>query len=276
MLTIIFFYCNDRLNLFEKTIKCLENVELFEECEKIICSDGSCSFSKKNYKIIEVNRDKKDYNWSKIWNIAVEKSQHEILWYLDCDRIVPKNYLIDSLNLLSHDTWIYPKNTFRIKCDIDIEKLLDIQDGKFKNLLCCENRTDYPPNKIICQSAKNPFSGNTLFTKNEYIKYGGLDVSYEGYGYADLDFYMHMHNKGINFNFSRHDEYHQYHETSNKYLRDFKMTTYNALMFCKKWNLQPNEKIVEMSLKYNIKFDDVVIGQKFSKYENKYLKKIFI
>jgi len=265
MISVIFLYSNDKQKLFENTIKCLEMVQGYKECEKIVCSDGKSEFKYKDYKVIPVIRKGKNYNWSLVFREGVSAASYEVLWYLDCDRIVPENYLNEAVKLLKPKTWVYPGKTWHVSRNINFLELKKIQNGTSEEMLELEKRVSNPPNLITLESGKNPFSGNALFTKNSFLESGGLDCNFDGYGYADLDYYMKMYHLGCEFS-PVSQEWHQWHPHAVQTLEDFKLMVYNGLIYCEKWHLKPHEMLLNNCIKAKIKTKYVKYGRSFEKY----------
>lgn len=264
MVSVLFFYANNRQLLFEYALDCLERIELWKQCEKIVCSDGPTKFRRDGYKVIEVTRPRRDYNWAAVWQAGVEAASHEYLWYLDCDRIVPVNYLTEALKLLKPKEWVYPRNTLRLTQVLGVIDLMKVQDGYNRHFVGeVEPRVDNPPSTVTSQPGKNPFSGNALFTKTEFLASGGLNPAFDGYGYADIDYYQKMHQLGQKFVICPLDEYHEWHTHAVDNERDRKMMYYNGFMYCKNWNLRPHDMLIGNCLRHGIRFQDVKANTRF-------------
>ena len=246
MISIFLFYNTNRLSQLKKCISCLEELTLYNECQKILCVDGVSNYHPKNFDICEITRPKSGlYNWSKAWETGVSASKHETLLYLDGDRILPKNYLELILDSIQKDTFLYSKNLFYVD-DIETEELKLICEKcqtSNNSKIELDERLPYPPNLNTLKIGKNCMSGNTAFKKSTYIKSGGVDPWYEGYGAADKDYYIQTYKMGFKHKKLIANELHIKHEKLNPNTKI--MTLFNNIYCAEKWRMQLDEQILK-------------------------------
>lgn len=230
MISINVHYSNNRLLLFKTFIAELEKLSLFDNCELIICSDGPCNLLE--HKIIEIAPINKEYCRAHAWIEGVKASSFDTILYLDCDRILPKNFL-NLISDLPEDSVAFPLNHFRL---MDGESLASgrkrmgkhLSDSKWFNLI---------PRTLKAEPGfKNPWSGCTAFKKSLFEKIHP-DDRFTGMRFADIDMTMQCIQKKIKFTPLDCADIHLYHEPQHD-MRTMKMLhVKNGLKYCKKWGL---------------------------------------
>jgi hypothetical protein len=255
MISIFLLYSNDRINEAKIAIECLNDSKEFASCHKILCCDGKTNFKPNDFQTIEVERPESGfYCWANMWEAAINVAKYEKILYLDSDRILPINGLKQLVDAIDDDCFVFPKKLFSIKEKCDLKMIRNVRDDilSYQNLLLADHR--------VCTSAwaavrkKNPMSGCVGFTKSGFLKSGGLDKSFQGWGYPDTDFFEKTYRMGFAFKGLEIEELHLHHNYEVK-LREFKlMNLWNGVKFCKKWGFEihPELKIVAEELQISI------------------------
>lgn len=178
------------------------------------------------------------YEKPKMCNFGVSKASHDVVALLDSDRILPTGYF---KNILER---IRPGLMFSCERLLGLDRQYtdeEIESGNFSWQLEMKSRT--------CEiRMKNLFSGNTTFMKDDYIRSGGMDEQFVGYGFADNDMTLNVLSKGMEAVWEEGYELHLHHEKQtmedNKIvnLEQFKKTSQkNLVQYLKKWGMTDNE-----------------------------------
>lgn len=250
MISIFLMYSADRLPQLKTTMFCLEHMDRYEECQKILVVDGETNIRPDGWDVIEVPRLRGKFNWSSMWRAGVDASAHDKVLYLDSDRVLPTDYLARIDAELKDDVVLFCGSLFNFKEYQDPEDVIalrdvsldEIRDGwdKYKIMF------DYDPRWLlpIDGPGKGPCSGNTAFTKATFLKSGGVDPWFEGHGaYADTDFHKQLWEMGVKFVDMDVPEFHLKHpkmgdENEELTMRDIEVLSLNNFIYhCKKWNL---------------------------------------
>ena len=254
MLSIFIIYSNDRKRELTITIACLREMDMYKNCQKILCVDEHSDIKLTDFDIICVKRKNNDFNWAAMWNAAISIAKFENILYLDSDRILPKNYLNKVILQLQDNKFIYSKFLFRLHKFCKLEMVKKIRDNpyKYKDFWYVDGRMPHPPNLEVLSFGKNPMSGNTAFTKKTWIETGGIDPSFNGWGFPDTDYYFRMLKIGMNFEIIDCAELHLYHD----YAVDKKifklMNLWNAHKLATKFNIELDEDIKSQMERCNV------------------------
>lgn len=244
----------------------MQDVEHFESCQKILCCDGFCDIAPPGFTTVSIERKHGEYNWANVWNKGVELSKFDVIWYLDCDRIVPKQYITMAYPFVNKNCSAYSLNVYRVNKVVDVATLKKLRNNPQGGMTYCERRMSVPPNLEESEPGKNPFSGNVMFSKKMYIESGGLDADFEGYGYADSDFYIKLHKAGHKFYQVPLNELHQWHDAEYESNRLRLMLLFNGMKLCRKWGLKPHKNLTGSMHFFSLKPEDLVYDN-FSDFE---------
>lgn len=249
MFSIFIIYSPDRKPQLETTISCLQDMELYDECQKILCVDGETNVNPKDFEIVNVKRPRKLFNWAAAWEAGITTSKFENILYLDSDRILPIDYLTKLKPLIKDNRFVYSKQLIRMLKNYNTEEIKQIRDGG-KAEFAIDHRLPHPPNTKIVSLGKNPMSGNTAFTKKTYKTTGGIDPFYEGWGYPDTDYYM----RTLQCEFVTIDctEIHLLHPYAAE-TKDLKlMNLWNAARFAQKFNMELDQTLKNRMIEYHL------------------------
>jgi hypothetical protein len=164
----------------------------------------------------------------KITNFAVMSAKFEKIIILESDRILPKGYFLNVLNLLEPKILVSTKNMIKLQEECSDEQ---IEKEKYKGVE--EFRSEN--NEI---GMRNIWSGNTAVCRSDFIQAGMMDENYIGYGWADLDMLNKMSKIGAKSLFLEDLEIHLWHESATYGKLDQKeLFINNGIRYCNKWNL---------------------------------------
>jgi hypothetical protein len=255
MISFVTYFSSTRLSNLLQTIRFLEKREnlLLDGELVIVCQDRCPSISTnfKSYKHFNLELD--EYRKPYMCNFGIRNATHETIALIDSDRILPHNYFHKSLQLLKPNMAITATNLYRLEkpyTDQEIELGNTKRKPDFKSVL----------NEGGC---KNLFAGNTLMKKSDYLKWGGMDEEFVGYGFADMDMTTSAINQGCVPLYLKEEELHLYHQRDIRWegkpisSDTFRIiTATNALRYCIKWGTTPDEKMKEILKKVDDHIDD--------------------
>jgi hypothetical protein len=249
MVSIFIMFSPDREVQLDYTIRCLEAMTGYDECQKVLVCDGKPRTIPRDFSIINVPRINGKFSWSNMWEAGVNTAKHEIIWYLDSDRLLPPEYLSLIKDLISDNVFIFSSRHYFVLKDMPLPILQDLLtrddfllDERSVGAFRYEPRFPEPPPG----PGKNVMSGNTAFTKSTFYALKGVDPWYCGHGaFADTDFHMTAQVAGCQFVDTKMNEFHYHHDKqeSGKSLSDkelIKLALYNFVYYCLKWDLSLN------------------------------------
>ena len=228
-------------------------MELYSECQKILCVDGSPNISPTDFSIVQVQRPKDLFNWAAAWEAGISAAKHDVLLYLDCDRVLPLDYLSHLYDRINDHTFFYSESLYQIKTNCSLQMVRGIRDNpdEHQRYIRIDNRAPHPPTWKTVQHSRTPMSGNVGFTKTAYKKSGGLDPTYEGWGYPDYDYYLQTYRQGYHFETIKGREFHLKHGYPNDKEFQF-MNLWNAVKFCTKWNIKASVGMRETAAGFSL------------------------
>jgi hypothetical protein len=201
MISFVFYFSNKRIENLKQTIRFLNKNENLKIHEIILVCNEICNeeLNAPNSKIFNINLH--TYNKPLLCNFGVDKAKHDIVALLDSDRILPYKYFEKtSCNLRKK----------QFSSSLILYKLLEDYNDEEIDLKKYEYKEEIKSKK--CEFFhKNLFSGNTLFYKKDYFDCGGMDESFEGYGFADNDMTYNIMSKGYSICWNREIEIHLNH-----------------------------------------------------------------
>lgn len=271
MISIFVMYSNDRKAHLESTISCLQDMPLYQECQKTLVVDGRTNYRPEGWGIVEVPRFG-DFCWANMWDAGVGTAKFPIVLYLDSDRLWPQNLLQEVVEKTKDNNFLFTANHFLIIDDMPLELckkfLVDfvqdkgaVADSSYVGKL----RFDPRYGQCIHAYGKNVMSGGTAFTKRTYYALGGVDPWYKGHGaYADTDFHFTAQLAGCQFIDLGLPELHLSHNKliKDKVLSDKELHLLaldNYLYYCVKWGIPMS--LVE-SMAHEIGLDKRYIKQR--------------
>lgn len=244
--TIVILYSPDRQEQLIKSIECWSDCIGYAEAEKILCLDGQ-GWTPSEFKICNIERTNDFFCWAASLNTGVSAASNEMVLYMDCDRIIPTNFLLQAESMLRENpkSFVYLKNLFNLKRDENVENIKMIRDNveKFRDVLKPDHRQNNP--EIF--SRKNAMSGCVAFCKSHFMNLGGFDERFVGWGYPDYDFLMKALKSNSELISINASELHQKHQYTADH-REFTLhNLYNMNQYVCKWDL--NNHIIKQTCK---------------------------
>lgn len=249
-LSIFIMYSPDRKEQLEQMIRLNSRLEGWSDCQKIILVDGEPNCFPEGFEVFSVERPNSQFNWSSMWEAGVEKSIHEKLLYLDSDRVFGDGYLVEMENSISENSFTFTESLFSFKAP-EIDEFV----GSFLGLTSEEIRTRfdewkdrifYDPRYALPLHGpgKGVMSGSVGFTKQGYVRSGGVDPWFEGHGaYADTDYQKQVCEAGYRMVSIETPEFHLWHPKLSDGGNELKMkeiellSLNNFVYHAKKWRL---------------------------------------
>lgn len=270
-------YSPDRRAALDFTISCLKEMQFYESCQKTLIIDGKHNEFPEDFEVIKVPRLRGEFNWADMWNAGVCSARHDIVWYLDSDRLLPSNYMNLVLENVKESNFVFTSNHFLMlekmtfsQCQRFIGGEEDIfLDEEFMGKVKYEARHGKP----VHGPGKNVMSGNTAFLKSTYEKLGGVDRWYKGHGaFADTDFHFHAFLNDCDFVDLGVYELHYKHDKlddGKKALNNvqlYQLSLDNFIYYCKKWDL-PMVLAENFALRSGISKPEEYIQEKLVSYD---------
>lgn len=236
MISFIITFNIKRIDNLEQTIRFLEKREkIITSCELILCCQHYCKPLNTKFKTTKsINLYNNSFIKSKMLNTSVNQATNDVIVILDSDRILPKNYFTNIYNQLKSNEILSTQYLYSLErpyTDIEIESNNIIKKPDFR----------YSDNK---NRQKSLFSGNTMMWKSDYLKIGGYDENFIGYGFEDNDMTRNALTNGLNFKLLNYEELHLNHELRFYWNNDYInlndghiIFAANALRYCNKWDL---------------------------------------
>lgn len=242
--SFVTYFHSSRLDNLLQTLYFLEKREPDLAGSELIsvCQDRIDSFELKSFEHKLINLDYGTYFRARMTNIGVQFASHPILILIDSDRILPKNYFAEVCQSLCKKQVVTTEQHYRLSKPYSNE---DIESGEVIKGRDFRSRT----NELF---RKNMFSGNTIMWKKDFIRCGGMDERYIGYGFCDTDMTKTVETSGLDLVFLDKEELHLDHSREiiwkGQIYSDLKIiTTLNALRYCQKWKI-PHDNNLEQSI----------------------------
>lgn len=173
-----------------------------------------------------------------ITNFGVRHACSDEIVVLESDRILPLGYFRNVITRLRPGIMVTTKKILKLKEAVSDEH---IRTGQYAAFSDDRSETNKP-------GSKNMWSGNTAFMKEDYLRAGGMDERYKGYGWADCDMTNAMTQAGVESVFRDETELHLWHPPQTYGEGDQKQMYYdNANLYCKKWNVPLPHNIPKVS-----------------------------
>ncbi len=164
---------------------------------------------------------------SRITNFAIQEASCDKVVLMDGDRVPPPEYLGRTLDAAEKGLMITCKITHQLHAPVEDS---EIESGAYEYTV--DHRTT---NNTL--GMRPVWSGNVVFMKEDFLRAGQMDETYEGYGFEDHDISNTMESAGIKSVFEDEIELHLWHEKRTYGSDDQKqMFIDNGLYYCKKWD----------------------------------------
>lgn len=183
-------------------------------------------------RLVYIDMNLSGYNRQIMLNAGVFAASDSQVVLLDSDRILPHGYFQHVLSDLSPGQVASTRQLFKLRKAYD--------DSEIERNAVEVIPDHRHPSTVLRR--KNLFAGNVAIWKSDYIKLGGMDTAYSGYGYADTDMTRRVERSDLEIVYREDPELHLYHEPSVVLGRhlfkddDVKlMCAINGIRFCLKW-----------------------------------------
>jgi len=252
--SIFILYSKDRLDELITTIFCLQEMNHYGDCQKMLVVDGETNIRPYEFEVLEVERPNEFYCWAKMWDEAIAVSEFDNILYIDSDRILPTNYLDLLIEQIDDNSILFPKRLFSLNEKVSTSKVREIRENPlaYSDMLIPDHRitTTGPVRR------KNPISGCTALTRSAFERSGGLDYLFEGWGCPDLDYFHKL--ESMDFEFKEIDctELHLKHDYADGVLTFRLMNLWNGIKYCRKWGvpIHPEFLMVADEIGANVDF----------------------
>lgn len=232
----------------------IKNIIISEEYDNKPSSDWILEEYKNKFSLIKVTSTKSEglFSRSNLINKGVEESTTSFICIQDCDVVIPKNIYEYSLNLLhSGFDLVYPFNR-KVKQIADKQSFLKNYD--FKNIF---TESEFRPNAD---------GGMQFVNKKSFMKIGGYNTNFKGWGSEDNEFILRVILGNLKFIRLNNPLYHLKHEkdVTTRNNDNFLIKSYN-LFNTNDVNalINQNEYLMNTTLKYN---------EKYNNFQNSYFK----
>lgn len=231
MFSFITYYHSQRLDNLLQTLRFLKinHETVIAKSELIlVCQDNHTVDITGFQESRQLLMNLPEMNVPLLTNEGVKAAKHDKIIVLESDRILPKGYFEEILAELRPGVMITTKKMRKLLAPTTDE---DIINEKFETY--CDDRSP------TCEfGIKNMWSGNTACMKSDFLKVGGIDQFYIGYGWADCDMTLAMEKVGVQSIYKdNYTELHLWHEGQTYGKDDQKQLFINNCIYCcKKWN----------------------------------------
>jgi hypothetical protein len=250
LISIFIIFSPDRHESLNYTLSCLRDMPEYESCQKTLVVDGKIDKIPFDWEALQVPRINNKFCWGRMWDAGVYSAKYDKILYLDSDRLLPKKTLTLINKYLKNDMFLFTSRHFNMQDFISLEeckKILSyekIEEMLLEYSYLTNLRYEVRHKQPFHGAGKNVMSGSTAFTKNTYLKLGGVDQWYCGHGaFADSDFHMQASISGCVFYDLGLIELHLPHNKigdKQEVLKSqelYKMGLDNFIYYCNKWNI---------------------------------------
>ncbi len=242
-ISFITYYHSRRLDNLLQTLRFLNinHSDIISNSELVlVCQDNHQIEVEGFAEVNQILMNTPEMNVPMLTNEGVKAAKHDKIIVLESDRILPKGYFREVLDELHEGVMITTKKMKKLLNPATDEEIISETFETY-----CDDRS------VTCEfGIKNMWSGNTACMKSDFLRVGGIDSNYIGYGWADCDMTLTMEKAGIKSIYKdNYTELHLWHEGQTYGQTDQKeLFINNCIYCCKKWNRAiPNFMIKEIS-----------------------------
>lgn len=162
-----------------------------------------------------------------VLNHGVTLAESELLVILDSDRVLPRDYFRKVIEAFTPNTMVTTAKMHQLLHAVGDH---DIIDGNYEFNVDYRDRGAKPYTRSV-------FSGNVVLSKTDYLRVGGMDEDYVGYGFEDSDMTATLLQDGVVPVFRDEIELHLHHQQWTYGKGDQKqLFLANGVRYCRKWN----------------------------------------
>lgn len=229
--SFIIYYHSQRLENLQQTLRFLKknHSEVISKSELVLMCQNNHQIDIEGFSSVnQISMNLPEMNVPLLTNEGVRLAKNEKIVVLESDRILPKGYFEEVLSELQEGVMLTTKKMKKLLAPVTDDALINEQYETY-----CDDRSE------SCEfGVKNMWSGNTACMKSDFLKVGGIDPFYIGYGWADCDMTLTMQKAGIKSIYKEnYTELHLWHENQTYGSNDQKeLFINNCLYCCRKWN----------------------------------------
>lgn len=232
MISFVFYLHSSRSENLAQTLRMLGVRERIDMEVVVVCNDRlddpppMCRV---------INMELPEYRKPLMCNVGVSEAKGDVVALMDSDRIMPSGYFSRASREVKRGQFMSCKrilNLSRPHSDDEIDR----GEIEFEEEWRAEGYELW---------RRNLFSGNTVFHKEDYLKAGGMDESFVGYGFADTDMTMNVMSRGFLPVWSEETELHLHHVKNVSWDGGIhgretrtRMAEANMCRFLKKWKMK--------------------------------------
>jgi cellulose synthase/poly-beta-1,6-N-acetylglucosamine synthase-like glycosyltransferase len=228
-----------RLDNLLQTIRLMHVLDttVVESSELLLMCQDNCGTFPTPFKETRLfNLRLTDMHRAKSINKGVEAARSDKIVFMDSDRVLPRGYFEEAVNSLSPSEATAVTHIINARGPASDEEILQL----------IFPFTEEWRSKTLAPNSRNLCSGCTVIHKSDFLKAGGMDEDYIGYGYEDQDMTRRLERAGIKAVWYDGTEVHLYHERRTYGTSDqAALFIANGLRYCKKWGLLPTEMITQ-------------------------------
>jgi hypothetical protein len=173
-------------------------------------------------------------------NEGAKISKHHILALLDSDRILPQGYFTKVVKSIKATEVVTTEKLYRLPKPYTDDQIERKEIDRIADFRSIHN----------VMRKKNLFAGNTVMWKDDFLRCGGFDESYSGYGFADTDMTATVIHAGLKPIYLDDEEWHLHHDAAIWWngciisRNHFKViSAVNGLRYCRKWGIRPDQEL---------------------------------
>lgn len=232
LVSFVFYYHSTRTDNLGQTLRLLARREpdILPHSELVlVCQDRGDTPDHSFPAVKHINLGREAYNKPLMNNLGVREASGDVIVLLDSDRVLPHGYFTRQVCSVQPRQCISTTELWKLKrpaTDAEIDALSVPREPDYRT-------------KTNEMHTKNMFSGNTVMRKADYLAAGGMDESFEGYGYNDTDFTQTMTKHGAVFVWTADLELHLHHPPGLQGRAMIESNVRNGIRYCNKWRLKP-------------------------------------
>lgn len=209
----------------------------------LVCQDATKPISVPGFDARHINLGLNTYHRGRAVNTGVAAAANDIIVILDSDRVLPAGYFTTAAASLRPSTAATAARISELPSFYSDDEI-DAQAWEFTK--------DEARSPTAEPEMKNLFSGNTMMWRADYLRCGGFDEGYIGYGFNDNDMTLTAMRAGVRPVFHDAVELHLYHPKEFFHAGSpvasygSVMCAINCMRFMDKWGVKPTDKVADL------------------------------
>ena len=199
LISFVYYFHSRRVENLKQTLRMLFKREQNIKEVILVCNDV---IEEKFENCLLFNMELCNYEKPKMCNFGISKASGSVVALLDSDRILPEGYFNEITKSIKKGDFF---SCEKMLCLTRPHEDEEIESGKLDFEIEMKSKE--------CEiRRKNLFSGNTVFFKEDYVRSGGMDERFVGYGFADNDMTLNITKKGMKPVWAEGEEIHLFHK----------------------------------------------------------------